>query len=242
MPHLISETLQPTLPAGLRARIEERILLETEGEFRRGYRGDVAVVETESRESIPQASSAAVLDKVPVVVEFFHEPEIERFVEIIDINDGGRVVTAIEILSPANKAAGRNNRVYRRKIQDYTRADVNVVEIDLLRSSRKRLRVTKDILPAERRSTYLISVLRPQEDDVERWACYPFSLRESVPPVPVPLRSTDKDARLELQPLLEKAYAAGGHADINYRIPPDPPLSAEDEAWADHLLRTAGLR
>ena len=38
----------------------------------------------------------------------------------------------IEILSPWNKGAGRLNKDYRKKLEDYARAEVSVVEIDLL--------------------------------------------------------------------------------------------------------------
>src|SRR4051812_35491605 len=97
----IKEALQPRLPAGLRARSEERVLLE-----------DLATPE-------------------PFVIEFQDGPAIDRFLQIIDVTNGNRVVTAIEILSPWNKAPGRLNDAYRRKVTDYAGASVNVVEIDL---------------------------------------------------------------------------------------------------------------
>jgi hypothetical protein len=40
---------------------------------------------------------------------------------------------------------------------------------------------------------------------------------------------------LELQPLITRVYAAGGHDDIDYRKPPDPPLEPDDAAWAAEL-------
>jgi hypothetical protein len=47
---------------------------------------------------------------------------------------------------------------------------------------------------------------------------------------------------LALQPLIERVYIAGGHENIKYSKPPTPPLSEDDEAWADTLLRSARLR
>jgi hypothetical protein len=71
------------------------------------------------------------------------------------VTSRNRVVTAIEVLSPWNKRAGRLNKDYRRKLDDYARAEVSVVEIDLLRSSRSRLQVGPDDVPAERATPYL---------------------------------------------------------------------------------------
>jgi hypothetical protein len=130
---LIKETLQPTLPLGLRARVQERILLEDENSLQ-GYRSDVAVVETMPRPSAQ--TTGAVLEKPAIVVEYESEPEVDRWVQIIDTRDGNRVVSAIKILSPGHKAAGKLNRLYRRRVRDYARAWVNLIEIDLLRSRR----------------------------------------------------------------------------------------------------------
>ena len=70
----------------------------------------------------------------------------------------------------------------------------------------------------------------------------PLVLRHTLPKVPVPLRQTDGDVGLDLQPIIERIYAAGGHDDIDYTRPLSPPLDRDDEAWADELLRGAGKR
>ena len=49
--------------------------------------------------------------------------------------------------------------------------------------------------------------------------------------------------RWTCKPLIEQGYRNGGYdADIDYRYAPDPPLSADDEQWADDLLRSQGRR
>jgi hypothetical protein len=53
----------------------------------------------------------------------------------------------------------------------------------------------------------------------------------------VPLRRSDAQVGLDLQPLIARVYAAGGHDDIGYRKPPDPPLEPEDAAWVAALRR-----
>jgi hypothetical protein len=55
--------------------------------------------------------------------------------------------------------------------------------------------------------------------------------------IPIPLRDSDPDVPLDLQPILEQAYRNGGYDDIDYTAEPDPPLAIDDAKWADALLR-----
>ncbi len=230
----IGEALQPLLPGDLRARSEERILLESfEGQTPRRYRGDVAIVEGRSAPASRIVAGAATIE--PIIIEFSDEPRVDRLVQIIDIANGGRVVTAIEVLSPWNKAAGRLNDGYLRELEDYARAGVSVVEIDLLRGSRSRMIVTDDDLPADRRSEYLLALRRGWAG--HRWEVYPIPLRQRLPAVPIPLRETGPDVLLDLQPLIERVYIAGGHDDIDYDKPIDLPLDDADAQWARELVR-----
>ena len=239
----VKQALQERLPAGLRARSEEQVSEDEGGEpLHQWYRPDVAVVGTPQR-----ASSAAAVDHAGpdpetgvVVVELAAEPEVDRWVKVIDTTAGNRVVTAIEVLSPANKRPGPLNRLYRRKLRDYARGSVNVVEVDLVSGSRARLPVGRRDLPADQRTPYLIAVRRAPVP--ERWVCYPVSLRRPVPPVRVPLRAADADVVLDLQELLRRVYRAGGHDDIDYTMGPRPPLAPDDAAWVDAMLRAAGRR
>ncbi len=239
----IKASLQPRLPAGLRALSEERIILKELTRPAIGYRGDVAVVTdrpSRSRARAKGTAAVAMAEEPTIVVEFYDEQEIDRYVEIIDTREGDRVVTAIELLSPRNKTAGDASRDYQRKVRDYIRAGVNLVEIDLIRGPRTRLRVRRDDLPVGRRTPYLICVRRATP--LERWECFPVSLRNRVPRIPIPLRPGDPDVVLDLQPLLDRAYRDGAHDGIDYGRPPVPRLSPADAAWADALLRAAGRR
>jgi hypothetical protein len=145
------------------------------------------------------------------------------------------VVTAIEILSPGNKRSGRLNRRYRRKLNTYIEAGVNVVEIDLLRSSRARLPMRRESLPADRREVYLTCVCRC--DDALRWVVHPVPLRQSLPTIPIPCRPADSDVPLSLQPLIDQIYREGGHDDIDYNKSPEPPFDADDATWAAGLIK-----
>ncbi len=138
----IGEALQPRLPADLRARSEERVWAERRCVLR-------------SPEAIDRARAAE-----SVLVEIEPAARLDRFVQIVDVRSGNRVVTVIEVLSPWNKGAGRLNREYRTKPVSYASAGVNLVEIDLLRSSRGRMEIGQQDLPPRRRAPYLTCVRR----------------------------------------------------------------------------------
>ena len=233
----ISAALQPALPPGLRARAEEEVVLETvSGTMLGAFRADSVVIETRNPGSRERGSSVATVE--PLIIQ--HTPKIlvTRWVKIIDVTDGERVVTAIEILSPGNKAAGTLNKKYRRKLRSYIEAGVNVVEIDLLRSSRKRLEIRTEELPPDRRAPYLVCIHRASGDEGE-WEVYPMRLREPLPTIPIPCRHADPDVALALQPLIDRTYVDGGYDYLDYAQPLKPPLSEADREWA---LNLAGQR
>ena len=226
----IRAALQPHLPSGLRARAQVAVLVRTaKGQRPRAIEPDGVVIESAGSTSHGGATGAVATVK-PVLIR--HAPRVirERWVEILDTKRGDRVVTAIEILSPGNKLAGLLNKRYRRKLASYMQAGVNIVEIDLLRSSRKRLEIRTDELPPERRAAYLVSIHRAAGEEGE-WEVYPMPLREPLPVIPVPCRETDPDVPLALQPLIGGVYSDGGYDDIDYSRPLRPRLSEDDARW-----------
>lgn len=228
----ISAALQPQLPRDLRARAEERIVLTEDGEPVRVRRGDALIVQGRSRPGAAVVESAAAV-ATPIEIEVPEGSLVHRWVQIVDVTQGGKVVTVIEVLSPWNKAPGRTNAEYVEKVEEYLSSDVNFVEIDLLRSSRRHLLVPDDFIPAEHPAPSLVLVNRPGRRAT--WHLYPMPLREPLPTIMVPCRATDPDVPLALQPLIDQIYVEGGHDDIDYSKPPEPPLSEEDRRWAASL-------
>lgn len=164
----------------------------------------------------------------------------ERHLEIVNASDGGRVVTVIELLSPANKIGVDAQLAYIRKQRECTAANINLVEIDLIRAGSFVLAVPQERLPPSCRTPYLACVRRAAEPQVAE--VYPMPLRNSLPTIRIPLRSTDADVALPLQSLLDACYRDGRYRRTNYRDDPTPRLDDADAAWADELLCTAGLR
>jgi hypothetical protein len=232
----LTSALNRTLPAGLVAQMEEEVRVETlAGERLRGYGPDVSVVDRGPRRpEAPVAESAAVSAVIePVRVPYRRAPIVVRSVRIVESSDSNKVVTAVELLSPWNKRAGRLNRDYRRKLRDLESGEVNWVEIDLLRGSRARLAVRWDDLPGERIGTYLVVAWRATTDEAVAW---PIPLRLPLPAIQVPLREGEPDIALDLQQAFDRAWTDGPFRTIDYQKPLDPPLPADDAAWAARLV------
>lgn len=233
-----SNLLQGILPGDLRARTEERVYVEVEGHPRRHIVPDVSVTEDPdggNREwSDSGEGGTSVLEPVARVVS---EHERESFVEIRE-KGGGRLVTVIEFLSPANKVRGAGRRLYRRKQDELRAAGVGLVEIDLVRTGD---RVFDNDLPCS--PDYDDKLMASYRKGID-FRLYAFGLRERLPVLPIPLRWEEKeeDTRLDLQPLHDQAYRDGAYDDIDYSVEPEPPLPPADAEWADALLRRAGLR
>jgi Protein of unknown function (DUF4058) len=236
-----SDQLQERLPGGLRARVEERIFVESERGNGRSVYPDIRVVEHRRRAatSPPPAGGLAVAE--PLVIHFPDEPMTQGYIEILEVGSGNRVITVVEVLSPSNKLPGEGQDLYLRKRSELKQGGASLVEIDLVRTGRRILTLAPEEIPPSHRTTYQICVSRggkPGEAEV-----YRAPLRERLPTIKVPLREADADVPLELQALIEQCYRNGRYEeDIDYRVEPVPPFDAADAKWADELLRSKRLR
>jgi hypothetical protein len=232
----VRDALAVQLPDDLHARPEETVVI-TGRERARVCRPDVAITQR-LKQDPPWANDdengggVAVVE--PVVMRLIEEKH--RWVEIREA--GGRLITVIELLSPANKT-GNGCDDYRNKQQAYIDGRVNLVEIDLLRNGEHVLAFPRDDLENPDAISYAICIFRASD----RWerTVYPVPLEQRLPAVPVPLRKTDADVALELQPLIDRAYEFGRHWQDDYAQPLDPPLPAAQQAWVAGRLRAAGL-
>lgn len=234
-----SDALQGILPGGLRARVEERVLLEMPS----GITGDhplfpdVRIVEYGPRRqgAVP---AGAVVATEPLVVAV--EPATETFIEIIDSESGNRVVTVIEFLSPSNKSPGPNQDSYFRKQREICVSDTNLVEIDLNRFGTHTLAFSLGLLKPAYRTPYMACVRRARKYEAE---IYPMPLSVRLPVLKIPLRPSDADVPLDLQAVIDQCYRNGAYeGTLNYAADPEPPLVGADQDWANALLIEKGLR
>ncbi|HUG91976.1 MAG TPA: DUF4058 family protein [Planctomycetaceae bacterium] len=208
-------------------KIDENVYVHDleDGERRLLGRGDVFVAESHPAGG---AGAATAILEAPVTVDL---PKVDReresFIEIRD-RRSRRLVTVIELLSPTNKNPGPNREQYLAKRGRLLDGDTNVVEIDLLRGGP---RMPMDPPPD---CDYLVLVSR-----AARWphaGVWPVRLREPLPTVPVPLRPGEAEPRLDLKRILDRVYDDAGYHKYIYDETPQPPLSADDAAWAGQLV------
>jgi hypothetical protein len=235
----LCDQLQAELPEGLWASVEEAVTVDDDEAGRaRRLCPEVHVSEAWDAPGGSATATAGLAVAEPLVLV---DPEThpQRHVQIVEA--GGRVVTAIEVLSPTNKLDLDRRHSYRRKRRAYRDGGVNVVEIDLIRDGDYIVLAPEDQIRPSKRTPYVVSVWRATQPDV--LFAYPCPLRQPLPRIAVPLRAQDDDVALDLQELIGLCYTRGRyHARLDYHADPEPPLSPPDAAWADELLRTAGLR
>lgn len=244
----MSDALNASLPSGFAADVNERVYVIPPD---RSVYPDVAVIE---RPVTPESASdrsyggTAVLDSPvtadsPYVFSLHDEPVYEGFVEIRTTGDREELVAVIELLSPTNKEANSIGREeYRRKPREVLASTAHLIEIDLLRAGEHTIAVRRDVVASGVHAwDYLACLHRAGR----RWEyeVWPFTVRDRMPRISVPLTEGWADAVLDLQPLFDRAYDAGPYRRrVSYRAEPVPPLRGEDAAWSDALLRAKALR
>jgi hypothetical protein len=235
------DQLQPRLPGGLRARIEERVFVESDddGQYA-GIHPDVRIIEHPMSSSAGAATQGAVATAEPIVIQTLSDPISQGYIEIVDASSGNRVVTVIEFVSPSNKVPGEGRKQYLLKQRRVIRAKANLVEIDLTRVGHRTLAAKRTMIPPRYHTTYLACVTRGW-----KWGeseIYPIRLAERLPAIRIPLRKSDAEVSLDLQTLIDQCYENGAYDTIDYRQPLKPPLEAAESAWADEWLREKGMR
>lgn len=174
------------------------------------------------------------------VEELGDEPRTERHLEIVEAGDGGGGVTVIAVLSPANKLGVDGRAAYLRRQREYLEAGMNLVEIDLVRDGDFVFAVPEWRIPSTLRTPYVVCMCRAAARG--RVALYPIGLRDALPSIQIPLRPSDHDVVLELQPIVDACYRDGRYHQVDYRVDPVPRFGEEDSQWIDQLLREKGLR
>ncbi len=235
------DALNPHLPKPLLARVEEYLAVEADDDSDR-FSSDIRVVEQSNRNG---DGGTAVAEYValaePLIVPTDFSTRTLRSVRIIDPKSEHRVITAIEILSPANKIGRAGRDAYERKRLELLDGKVNLVEIDLIRAGMHVLTVPYDQFPKAYAEPYRICIVRASAR--HQGEIYPAGFRQRLPAIRIPLRPSDADVRLDLQALVDEAYDKGRYGEsIDYSTQPTPRLSAADAQWADEILKAKGLR
>jgi hypothetical protein len=237
--YLLREAINAELPDGYLATTTQ--LVWVDDELKR--EPDVAAYGPEHR---PDGEVSGELfaeeGMVAVAADPIAEPWDEPYLEILS-GDGDRLVTALEILSLANKRSGDNGRTsYLQKQNEFRLGNVNLVEIDLLRGG---THTTAIPLPRLRQVAprYDYHVCVTVVGDPTRFEVKTFTLADRMPTIVIPLDPGVAPVKVSLQPLLDRAYDTGRYSRLaRYSSKhPDPPLTPEQQAWAEGILREKGV-
>jgi len=229
----LANALRPRLRPRYVASVQARVYVEFPP---RQIVPDVAVRKL-PRPGQAGPSAVAEIDEAEIVEVPGVEVD-EAYLQIIDLESEQRVVTVIEVLSPSNKTVGPGRDLYLQKQREVLASDAHLVEIDLLRTGQHTLSVPEEIARSGPPYDYLVCINRAQ---ATRWTydLYRRRLRDRLPRIGIPLAGDDADAPVDLQAVLAQTYEDGDYRDrIDYSTSCQPPLSAEDQQWANETIES----
>lgn len=228
------------LPAGYVAAGDTRVYVDPE--LRRIP--DIGVFgpdESHGGTSAVAVASLVGAGLIAAATERITDPIEEPYLEIRSVEDE-RLVTAVEVVSPTNKKPGEDGRTsYRQKQGEFRLTRVNLVEIDLLRGGPHTTAVPEARLRALAASAeYHVSVMLAGSP--RQYFVAPIRLADRLPSIPIPLEAGVTPVMVDLQAAFDRCFDEGRFAQrARYDRPPDPPLTAEQQEWAEGLLREKGL-
>ncbi len=232
----IADAIAPPIRPKYRVAIEKRTYLSNGEDSVLVGIPDVSVLSQKSTTTqTPSTKTLAAQSESVTVILPIPEEVREGYLEIREVATG-HVVTALEVLSPTNKRAGKGREAYETKRREVLSSPTHLVEIDLLRDG-KPMRIMSETPQTD----YRILVSRRNRRPLAQ--LYAFSVRQEIPKFPLPLQLGDTEPLVDLQSLLIGVYErAGFDLAVDYSLDPVPLLNEEDRAWADAMLREKGLR
>ena len=235
----LADAIAPALRPKYYVEVETRSYLDTpEGELLIGIPDAIVLSDSQATDDKSKLSftgnTTLALKRPPLPVTLPMPVETkERYLEIREVSND-KVITVIEILSPANKRSGRGRDKYEAKRLDVLGSNSHLVEIDLLRAHPS--------LPINRPHPILdYYILVSSANQRPQAQLYPFSIKEPFPTFLMPLKQKDEFISVDMQTIFEGVIERASYdSRIDYSRPlPLPPLSPEDQNWATMLI-TAG--
>ena len=161
----------------------------------------------------------------------------EEFIEVRQRCDG-RLVTLLDVVSPANKTLSAARGAYLEKRQEAKNAGASLVEIDLILQGTPTLDYSREGLPDW---DYAVTVTRCTQP--ERFEIYTATLQKKLPRFRLPLAADDRDSVLDLQTVFSRCYDQGGFCGkIDYGLDPATTLADDDRKWLNDWLKQQKLR
>jgi hypothetical protein len=227
----LREKLMQLLPDNYIARIEEHVYFDDDSGT--AISRTVPDVEVEqiavTQHPMVGVGKGVVATLEPVVVpNRFFDPTKVRYIEV-RTREEGHVVTVIETLSPTNKSgSGRSEYLAKRLALMYE--DLNLVELDLLLRGR-RIEMGGPIPAGDFYAMISRGDRRPNCE------IYAWGLTDSLPRIPIPLKSPDPDVIIDLQEVFSITFDRGPYNRlVRYRRPIGLTLPDTMARWVEERI------
>ncbi len=218
------DALLDCLPDNYEARIDEKVsLVEVTPPRKKLIEPDVAITQR-APSGITSQAPAGLATLEPITLSLVIEEEThERYIEILH-RPNRTLVAVLELLSPANKEdPGRTLYLAKRNALFYH--PVHVVELDLLMKA-QRLPLEQE-LPSGDYYTFV-----SRWDQRPKCQVYHWTVRQSLPAIPIPLLAPDPDVWIDLGAVFRTTYERGRYGrSIDYTGSPPITLEPGRLAW-----------
>ena len=240
----LQEAINVVIPSPFFAAIGTRVLIEGDDPDRL-VEPDVDILKPANGTYSSTSNNGGTTIAEPVRAVTVHVPRDQYTEWLLEIRTGDRdeqLITTIELLSRSNKKQGGLGRSeYLRKQREMQERRINIIEIDLLRVGvHTTLVPLSSAVNAAGQFDYHICVYRP--DQPEDMQVYPILLPQHLPRMSIPLTVDVPDIQIDCQWAMDRSYDVGLHSRrTDYNKPCDPPLTEQQQTWAETILRDKGL-
>lgn len=172
--------------------------------------------------------------ELALFTSIIREDHTEEFIEIRSRTDG-RLVTLVEVVSPANKTTPAGRAAYLDTRSVAIGGKGATVEIDLVTQGKPALDFSRDGLPEY---DHTVTVTRAPTPD--RYEIYTATVSKRLPKFKLPLAADDRDTVLDLQVAVARAYDQGDfgkHVDYRGALPVDVKLTDASKTWVAEWLK-----
>jgi hypothetical protein len=159
------------------------------------------------------------------------EEHKEEYIEIRQ-RSTDRVISVVDIVSPANRATTKGRQEYKKKRDEYRKLNANLIELELVLQGATCLDISSEGLPE---FDYAVSVCRARQQD--RYEIYTTTLQKRLPRIRLPLAADDRDLIVDLQAVFTRCHDRFFAAKIDYQKDPPMLLKEPDYKW---LRQTVG--
>jgi hypothetical protein len=175
--------------------------------------------------------------EMPLFTSVVREEHREETIEIRHRGDG-RLVTLIDVVSPANKTTESGRQAFLQRFRAARGEQATVTEIDLVLQGTPVIKYASEDGSSRDYAVVVTRASQPNRPEV-----YPGALQKRLPKFRLPMAGDDKDTIIDLHSVFLRGLEQGGFAEkIDYRRDPATTLRPDQREWLDSLLKQQKLR